>query len=359
MVSGRCRWLRRDDWPEAIKNAWEEALKKPRPRRSAGRGRRRQRLPPLDKRSEKFQEILVEAISFFLGWQTLPERRNGPQLACSADDFEAYADYLEARVAPATAVTRVSGLVIALRAIGAPVDEAAAKLMLRYLRRKAGQALAIRQEHLRDDEIESEVLFHLGIAIMDMAANTPMRNQKFASAMYRDGLLIAWMSIVPARRMNFVKMQVDDLKSDGEQTFVIANHQKVADHDAEVIYLPEELDEAMAHYREVHRPRLLGANEDHGKLWVSYRGTELEGRTMSLAFARRTAPYGKAVRPHALRHRGAQAAGNARRAAQLLGNTPTIVRRNYRKRDRTAAMEVNLAKLDQLLKEAAQQEKPS
>lgn len=290
-----------------------------------------------------------------MGWQNFIKGGGRNHLVCSAKEFEEYSDYLKTRVSPATAANRVSGLIIALRVSGASVDEATAKLMLGYLRRRATLALNARREQCPDEEIEPEALFHLGVAMIEMAASIPLTNKKFASVMFRDGLLIAWMSVVPARRFNFVDMKVDDLHSDGKRTFVIAEHQKVAGHDPELIYLPEALEGAMKEYLEFYRLPLLNKKEDHGMLWVTYRGKKLGGPAMSLAFARRTAAHGKAVRPHALRHSVGQATGNAEHAAELLGNTPAIVRRNYRKRDRAAAMAVNFAKLDQLLKQAAEQ----
>ena len=141
---------------------------------------------------------------------------------------------------------------------------------------------------------------------MDEALNLPITGHKQREIQYRDGLLLALLSLWLPRRRSIAALTVGrHLEFDDAGVNILLHPADTKAKRAESLRVPEQLLPYLMRYLKEIRPRLLGRSE-HDGLWASYRGRPLiEGRIYDIVRARTTKKFGKAMGLHDFRRAAA------------------------------------------------------
>ena len=133
-----------------------------------------------------------------------------------------------------------------------------------------------------------------GIELMDEALKLPVTGHKRREIQYRDGLLLALLSLWPIRRRSIAALTVSrHLEFDDLGVNILLHPSDTKAKRAESFRVPEPLLPYLRRYLEEIRPRLLGRCE-HDGLWASYQGRPLSGgRLYDIARARVFHKFGK------------------------------------------------------------------
>jgi integrase len=122
--------------------------------------------------------------------------------------------------------------------------------------------------------------YHLGIKMMERASTAPAAAHLLNEVAYRDGLVIALLSLWPIRRRSLAALTVSrhiDLSRDG---IVLRLHpEDTKARRAEAFTVPADLLPFLRRYLSLIRPALMRMGKpnarDHDALWVSQRGSPL------------------------------------------------------------------------------------
>ncbi|MBK5199289.1 MAG: site-specific integrase [Methyloceanibacter sp.] len=141
---------------------------------------------------------------------------------------------------------------------------------------------------------------------MDEALRLPITGHKQRELQYRDGLLLALLSLWLIRRRSIAALTVSrHLEFDAAGLNILLYPEDTKAKRAESFRVPEELLPYLLRYLKEIRPRLLGRSE-HDGLWASYRGRPLvAGRIYDMVRGRITKKFGKAMGLHDFRRAGA------------------------------------------------------
>ena len=145
-----------------------------------------------------------------------------------------------------------------------------------------------------------------GIELMDKALTSPTTGHRRREIQYRDGLLVALLSLWPIRRRSLAALTVSrHVEFDAAGVNLLLHPEDTKSKRAESFRVPERLLPYLLRYLEEIRPRLLG-HGDHDGLWASYRGRPLmAGRIYAIVRARIMKKFGKAMGLHDFRRAGA------------------------------------------------------
>jgi integrase len=265
--------------------------------------------------------------------------------------------WLDAEAPPSARITRdrVKAYVAKLQALGnkkntilgrlQELDEVAKVVApeaeLGFLKTIASRVRAMPEvpKDKRSRMVGTHCLIDLGFALMDGAGSqsTPRR----AAIMFRDGLLIAMLALVPLRRGNLASLTLGATLiqvGDGWQIAIPAEASK--NHDPLDFPWPEMLNAALRTYLEVHRPLLSGQVHRWtaaigGRLWVSSHGSPLTEMAIYDVIRKRTeTAFGEPINPHLFRDEAATAMaihdpGHVRAAGPLLGHRHQATTERY------------------------------
>ena len=146
----------------------------------------------------------------------------------------------------------------------------------------------------------------LGIELMDDAVASSAKGQRERDRQYRDGFLLALLSLWLIRRRSLAALTVSrhlELQPDGANILLYPEDTK--SKRAESFAVPEELLPYLLRYLNEVRPRLMGGR-DHDGLWPSNKGGPLGGNQIySIARQRTLIRFGKAMGLHDFRRAGA------------------------------------------------------
>jgi integrase/recombinase XerD len=147
---------------------------------------------------------------------------------------------------------------------------------------------------------------NFGIELMDAALQLPISGRKEREIQYRDGLLLALLSLWPIRRRSVAALTVNGhLEFDDAGVNILLHPNDTKAKRAESLRVPEQFVPYLMHYLKTIRPVLLGRCEDNG-FWVSSRGGALvAGRLYDIVRARVTAQFGKVMGLHDFRRSAA------------------------------------------------------
>lgn len=155
--------------------------------------------------------------------------------------------------------------------------------------------------------VSSDELLDLGIRLMADAKTESTRPP--ALVQYRDGLLIAFLSVVPLRLKNLAELALDDTLVKSGNTWVVTfQSDKTKTHRAMEYVWPEFLLAQLEEYISSYRTRLL---ERHGRwrsdpgqaLWISLDGSAMGQAAIGDRLIERTkTAFGFRMRAHAFRH---------------------------------------------------------
>jgi integrase len=146
----------------------------------------------------------------------------------------------------------------------------------------------------------------LGIELMDEALTLPKTGPKQQELQYRDGLIVALLSLWPIRRRSITALTVSKhLKVDDDGINILLFPEDTKAKRAENFRVPDRLLPYLQHYLKEIRPRQVGHNE-HDGLWASYKACPLNGcRIYDIVRARIFAKFGKAMGLHDFRRAAA------------------------------------------------------
>jgi integrase/recombinase XerD len=178
--------------------------------------------------------------------------------------------------------------------------------------------------------VSSDELLDLGMRLMADPRTETARPH--ALVQYRDGLLIAFLAVVPLRLKNLAELSLGEtLVRSGETWSVVFGGAATKTHRAMEFPWPEFLTPQLEQYVASVRVRLLDRRgrwyrEPGQSLWISSDGSEMGQAAISDRItARSRAAFGFALRPHAFRHAAPTTIAiddpaNVRAAAPLLGH---------------------------------------
>ena len=141
-----------------------------------------------------------------------------------------------------------------------------------------------------------------GIELMDAALSLPESSHYLRELQYRDGLMLAVLSLWPIRRRSLAALTVSrHVARGGSQMHFLLHPEDTKSGRSESFLVPEILLPYVDRYLDRIRPRLLGAAQTD-VFWVSYRRRALCGQQLYEIARRRTnAAFGKAMALHDFR----------------------------------------------------------
>jgi hypothetical protein len=211
-----------------------------------------------------------------------------------------FVDQLSHEVRWTTIAHVIDNLCYAARLI-APADD------WRWLASIKARLAALAQPEDRFDRlIPPWQILDLGIELMEEALSLPRDRYRRREIQYRDGLLLALLSLWPIRRRSIAALTVSrHLKFDADGVNILLYPEDTKAKRAESFRMPELLLPYLMHYLKVIRPRLLGRS-NHDGLWASYRGRPLiAGRIYDIVRARLWVKFGKLMGLHDVRRSAA------------------------------------------------------
>jgi integrase len=163
-----------------------------------------------------------------------------------------------------------------------------------------------------------------GIELMDEALKLPVTGHKQRETQYRDGLLLALLSLWPIRRRSIAALTVSrHLEFDDLGVNILLHPSDTKAKRAESFRVPEPLMPYLRRYLDEIRPYLLGGS-NHDGLWASYQGRPLsEGRLYDIARARVFHRFGRRMGLHDFRR--AAATFVAMEAPEKIGLVPGVL----------------------------------
>jgi integrase len=145
-----------------------------------------------------------------------------------------------------------------------------------------------------------------GIELMDHALTLPITRRKTRETQYRDGLLLALVSLWPIRRRSLAALTVSrHIEVDDAGINILLHPADTKSKRFESYRVPEPLVPYLKRYLEDIRPRLLGACA-HDGFWASYHHRTLTAdRLYHIARARLMKRFGKDMSLHDFRRSAA------------------------------------------------------
>lgn len=223
-----------------------------------------------------------------------------PTERITPERVRAFVDQLSAELRPTSVAMAVANLCYAARMI-APADDwrwlAAIKVRL--------AARAQPEDHL-GRLVPAWQTLDFGLELMGEALRLPISGHKQRELQYRDGLLLALLSLWPIRRRSIAALTISHhLEVDHSGINLLLHPEDTKAKRAESFRVPEQLVPYLLRYLKEIRPRLLGRSM-HDGLWASYRGgTLIAGRIYDIVRARIYSKFGKAMGLHDFRRAGA------------------------------------------------------
>jgi integrase len=146
----------------------------------------------------------------------------------------------------------------------------------------------------------------LGIALMETADGLPVTGQMEREIQFRDGLILALLSLWPIRRRSLAALTLDrHIRRIGDQIELLLFPEDTKAKRMESWPVPDILLPYVTRYLDEVRPR-LARRRNHGALWVGQHGHPLSEGGLYSVICRRTAKaYGLAMSPHDLRRAAA------------------------------------------------------
>jgi integrase/recombinase XerD len=248
-----------------------------------------------------------------------------PAERITPERVRAFIEHLSAQIKPTSVAIAVAHLYFAARLIAPTTDWA-------WLRSVKSRLECLARPEDRFDRLVPpvETLDH-GIELMDKALTLPPSDgHKQREIQYRDGLLLALLTIWPIRRRGLAALTVSrHLEFDDGGVNILLYPSDAKAKRAESVRVPEQLLPYLTRYLKEIRPVLVGRS-GHDGLWGSFQGRPLiAGRLYDIARARIFAKFGKDMCLHDFR-RGAKnpakAAERARRAGRRSAATQAAPR---------------------------------
>lgn len=222
-----------------------------------------------------------------------------PAERITPERVRAFVEHLSAEVRPTTVAMAVAHLYGAARLFAPAAD-------WRWLSSLKARLVGRSDPKDRFDQLVPPwQTLDFGIEMMEEAATLPSAGKQ-RRRHYRDGLLIALISVWPIRRRSLAALSITrHLEFDAAGVNILLYPEDTKSKHAESFRVPEELLPYLLHYLKQIRPRLLGRNA-HDGMWASNKGCPLTpGRIYDIVRARITAKFGKTMGLHDFRRAAA------------------------------------------------------
>jgi integrase/recombinase XerD len=241
-----------------------------------------------------------------------------PAERITPERVRAFIDHLSAEIGPSSVAAACDRLYFAARLIAPTTDWAWLKSIKARL---ASRALA--QDRFNRLVPPSQTL-KFGIELMDTAHTLPVDGHKQREIQYRDGLLLAFLSLWPIRRRSLAALTVSrHLEFDDAGVNILLHPTDTKSRRAESFRVAEQLLPYFVRYLKEVRPILLGHSE-HDGFWASFHGGPLGGdRLYGIVRARMIAKFGKDMCVHDFRR--AAASFLAMDAPEKIGLIPGVL----------------------------------
>ena len=163
-----------------------------------------------------------------------------------------------------------------------------------------------------------------GIRLMDTALALPPSQRKARMFRYRDGLVLAILSLWPIRRRSLAALTIGQhLEFDEGGISILLHPQDTKSKRSESCRLHAQLEPYVKRYLSEIRPRFPGSGR-HDGLWASWKGCPLAAGALSDIVRKHTASaFGKPMGLHDFRR--AAPTFLATDAPQLIGLTPGVL----------------------------------
>jgi integrase len=172
--------------------------------------------------------------------------------------------------------------------------------------------------------VPAQFTLDLGMTLMDTALDIPRSARKEREVQYRDGLIIALLSLWPIRRRSIAALSVArhlELSPDRADIQLFPEDTKSRRHESWPV--PDALLPYLHRYLHDIRPRLVGRS-DHEALWPSLKGGSLgAGQIYTMVRRRTEEAFGRSMGLHDFRR--AAATFLAMEAPEKVGLTPGIL----------------------------------
>lgn len=284
------------EWPEADRIALQRAFN-PRGRfdKSKGRG---------DHLAPSTRKALVLAYRRWLWFlqTTYPDAlAMQPGDRVTRERVEAFVDHFGPSVRAITPATAVEKLHYALHLIAPEVDCGWLKKAANRLR--SGSHAIDRFNNL----VRAHRTLDYGIELMEAALTMPATPHRDREIQFRDGLLIALLSVWPIRRRSLAALTVTDhVERHDDGVDLVLHPEDTKGGREESFRLPDMLVPYFRRYIEVIRPRLLIGDHRHDHLWLSFRGTPLGDSSIYLRVSKLIfQKFGKRMNVHDFRRAAA------------------------------------------------------
>ena len=299
------------DWPPADRQGWQAAI-------AAGDGLLLDDGPGAGLAP---RTLLRHRASYgrWLGWLRTQGRLDPasmPGERATRENLRGYVVALRAANAPGTVLVRLQSLAVVLRWMAPERDWA---WLRRLLARLGARATPVRDKRARLQP--ADALFVLGERLMAEAEATASGPARARAQLYRDGLMIAFLSCHPLRAGNFAGLELGRhlLRTEaGWRLEIPAGETKTRQPIA--MALQRRLVPWLERYLEVWRPRLAGPDRvtRSRAVWLTREGTAISPNHLHCRLTRRTgAAFGCPVHPHGFRD--AVATTIARTAPERIG----------------------------------------
>jgi integrase/recombinase XerD len=241
-----------------------------------------------------------------------------PAERITPERVRAFIDHLSAQIGPSSVAMAGNRLYAAARLIAPTTDWAWLKSIKARL---ASRALSQdRFDHL----VPPWQTLDFGIELMDAALTLPIDGHKQREIQYRDGLLLALLSLWPIRRRSLAALTVSrHLEFDDAGVNILLPPADTKSRHAESFRVPDQVLPYLTPYLKEIRPILLGHSK-HDGFWASYHGGPLSGdRLYEIVRARTTIKFGKVMSLHDFRR--AAATFLAMDAPEKIGLIPGVL----------------------------------
>ena len=211
----------------------------------------------------------------------------------------AFIDHLSSEVRPTTVAHVVYNLCYAARLIAPERDWS---WLVAINARLAARG---RPEDRFDRLVPPSHVLDFGIELMDEALSFPNYGHRQREIQYRDGLILALLSLWHIRRRSITALTVNrHLEFDDAGINILLHPADTKAKRGESFRVPEQLLPYLMRYLKEIRPRLLSRSE-HDGLWASYRGRPLcDGRIYDIVRSRISGKFGKSMGLHDFRRAG-------------------------------------------------------
>jgi integrase len=254
----------------------------------------------------------------WLGFLTEDELADAPADRITRERVRAYVDHLATEVRPVSIAICLDGLFHVAR-FAAPAGDW--NWLPSIARRLRAGAIPEDRFHLLIPGWET---LDYGIRLMDAALALPTSGDKKRELQYRDGLLLAMLSVWPIRRRSIAALTISGhLEFDAGGVNILLHPQDTKSGRFESCRLHEQLAPYLKRYLSDIRPRFAGSRE-HDGLWVSQKAWPLSSGQLYVIVRKVTARgFGKAMGLHDFRR--AAATFLATDAPELVGLIPAVL----------------------------------